>query len=410
MPIRRPASLAALSAAAVLVIQSAAPTTASAQCQSQESFKLAASDVHAGDELGRSVDVSGTVAVAGAPRKDIGIGAAYVYEWDGADWRTVAKLTASGGVMGDEFGYAVAVSGDVVVVGARQPSPAEMPGLVYVFERPAGGWADMTETARLTASDGAANDNFGAAVDIDGTTIVVGAYLDDDAGDNSGAAFVFERPAGSWTDMTEAGKLTADDANALDQFGIAVSISGDTVVVGADRDSDVISQAGSAYVFARPGGAWTNMVDTAKLTVSTPVDFDRFGLSVAVSGDTAVVGAWGDDTAANKAGAAYVFAMPGGGWVDANETATLTASDAVAGIHLGWSVSIDGDVIAAGAPANLFDGFGARCRVPLPEAGGRVGQCDRGCDGRHQRRPGERRVRFGCLSRRQPAPRRCPLP
>ena len=330
----------------------------SAQCPTTEVATLDAFDAFAGDQLGRSVAVEGYLAAVGAPEDNFGAGSVYVFEHDGSNWRLQGKLTAIAGAPGDKFGTSVSISGDEIVVGAYQPSPANAPGMAFVFEKPSRGWADMTETAILSASDGQANDNFGYSVDIHDGTIAIGAYLDDDGGSNAGTAFVFERPIGGWINMTETGKLTASDSNTLDQFGISVSIHGSQIAVGADRDSDVVTQAGSAYVFQQPVGGWGNMNETAKLTVAAPVDFDRFGLSVAITGGTVVVGAWGDDTAANKAGAAYVFNEPINGWASMNETARLTASNAAAGDHFGWAVGIDENVIVVGAPANLFDGSG----------------------------------------------------
>jgi len=332
--------------------------SAHAQCASTQLAAPIAGDAFAGDQFGRSVAVHESLAVVGAPEDDFGEGSAYVYEFDGAAWQQVAKLTASDATAGDKFGSSVGVSGDVVVVGAYQPFPAEQPGKAYVYEQPAGGWVDMTETATLTTSDGANNDNFGFAVDIDGTTIVIGAYLDDDGGTNSGSAFVFEQPFGGWATMTETGKLTSGDLDQEDQFGISVAIAGDTIAVGADRDSNVAFQAGAAYVFVKPAGGWESAVDNGKLTAAVPVEFDRCGLSVGVGEGFVVAGAWGDDQVAQKTGAALVFVRPVTGWSDMTTTAKLVASDAVSGDHLGWSVEADGQVIAAGAPANLFDGSG----------------------------------------------------
>ena len=333
-------------------------TPASAQCAATELTALEASDLFAGDQFGRSVDVDGDYAVVGASEESFGVGSAYLFQWTGTAWVEVAKLTPSNGVSGDKFGTSVAISGDTVVVGAYQPFPAEEPGLAYVFVEPGGGWTSMTESARLTASDAFPNDNFGYAVDIDGDTIVVGSYLHDDGDTNTGTAFVYERPLTGWATATEDAKLTASDFNASDQFGISVAIAGDTIAVGADRDSDVQFQAGSAYVFQRAGASWTTMTETAKLTVASPTAIDRFGISVGVGDQAVVVGAWAEDAGGTQAGAAYVFERPVSGWIDANPDAKLTASDAAAGDHFGWAVDMQDDVIAVGAPANLFDGSG----------------------------------------------------
>jgi hypothetical protein len=332
--------------------------TAHAQCESSQLAAPTAADAFAGDQFGVSVAASGGLAVVGASEEEFGTGSAYVFEFNGTQWLQVAKLIASDGSTGDKFGISVGVHGDVIVVGAYQPSPAEQPGKAYVFEKPGSGWADMTETAQLTASDAANNDNFGFAVDIDGTTIVVGAYLDDDSGTNSGSAYVFEKSFIGWESTTETAKLTASDANAMDQFGIDVAIAGNTIAVGADRDSDGAYQAGSAYVFVKPDEGWVTSVETGKLTVANPVDFDRCGLSVGVGDGFVVAGAWGDDQAAEKAGVLHIFERPLDGWANMTATAELTASDAASGDHLGWSVDVDGKVIVAGAPANLFDGSG----------------------------------------------------
>lgn len=344
--------------ACLLGIGSMATVSAAAQCSTTELAELGAYDAQAGDLYGTSVAIDGFLAVVGSPGDAGGTGMVYVYMFDGFNWRLQCRLTASNYQPGDRFGTSVSVSGDVVVVGAPQPSPLNANGQAYVFVKPSTGWFDMTENAILTSSTGANYDNFGYAAAIDGDTVVVGAYLDDDSGTNSGAAFVFERAAMGWRSMTETAVLTASDNNIGDQFGVSVAIDGRQVIVGADRDSDVALQAGSAYVFEAPASGWASMTESAKLTRTAPVDFDRFGLSVGSTDGAAVVGAWGDDAAAEKAGAAFVFERPVTGWANMNETATLTASNAAAGDHLGWSVDIDGDTVVAGAPANLFDGSG----------------------------------------------------
>ena len=342
-----------------------------AQCVSPEWATLAAQEALAGAQFGYSVAVHGNTAVVGAREEGSGQGCAYVFEFDGVAMQQVARLTASDGAMGDKLGTSVGVYEGTVVIGAPQPFPVEQPGRVYVFEKPTGGWADMTETAVLTAGDGAPNDNFGAALDLDRESVVIGAYLADGASDNSGAAYVFDQPSGGWASVTETAKLTAGDAALNDQFGISVAVAGDIIAVGADRDSDNAYQAGAAYVFEKPSGGWADALETAKLTANDPVDLDRFGLSVGVGEGFVVAGAWGDDRFAEKAGVVHVFERPTGGWADMAATAELSTGDAAAGDHLGWTVDADGDVILAGAPANLFDGsgFGA-AYLYLKPAGG----------------------------------------
>lgn len=220
-------------------------------------------------------------------------------------WLQAAKLTASDGAAWDDLGIAVAISGDTVVVGADLD---DMKGSVYVFTRPGGGWADMTQTAKLTASDGASPDSFGNSVAISGDTVVVGSFLDDVAYTHQGSAYVFVEPGGGWADMTQTAKLTAGDGAEGDNLGRSVVVDGDTVVVGADlHDVGGNDDQGATYVFEKPGGGWGNMTETAKLTAGDGATGDVFGCSVSAAGDTLVVGAWGDDS---DKGSAYVFAYP----------------------------------------------------------------------------------------------------
>ena len=232
-----------------------------------------------------------------------------------------AKFVASDGAADDRFGRAVAVSGDTVVVGAfRDDDDGTDSGSAYVFIEPPGGccgWAgSFTESAKLTASDGTADDRFGDAVAVSGGTVVVGAPRDDDDGTDSGSVYVFVEPAGGWTGpLNETAKLTASDGAAGDRFGgnFSVAVSGDTVVVGASRDDDDGTNSGSAYVFVEPASGWAgDLTEVAKLTASDGAEFDAFGISVAVSGDTVVVGAPSDDDKGDGSGSAYVFVKPGG--------------------------------------------------------------------------------------------------
>src|SRR6185503_19688910 len=194
------------------------------------------SDAAAGDLFGDSVAVSGDTAVVGAIGDDDGgtsSGSAYVFVRSAGVWSQQQKLTASDALAGDEFGYSVAVSGDTAVVGARSDSDAgTFSGSAYVFVRSAGVWSQQQ---KLTASDAAAGDFFGFSVAVSGDTAVVGAIFDDDAGSGSGSAYVFVRSAGVWSQQQ---KLTASDAAASDSFGASVAVSGDTAVVGASFDSD----------------------------------------------------------------------------------------------------------------------------------------------------------------------------
>ena len=277
-----------------------------------QAAKLTASDGTADDEFGWSVSVDGSTAVVGAPGENGGRGAAYVLTLQSGAWSQVAKLTALDRAFNDEFGISVAVDGDTVVVGAHEDDDNYInSGSVYVFTKPANGWADATETGKLTASDGAAGSRFGVSVGVDGDTVVVGARLDDDNGWASGSAYVFTKPANGWTTTSSfAAKLTASDGVAGDQVGRSVAVDGDTVVVGAFGDDDNGSTSGSAYVFKEPAGGWVTATETAKLTASDGASFDYFGISIAVDGGTVVVGAYLDDAKRMDSGSAYISRSP----------------------------------------------------------------------------------------------------
>ena len=300
--------------------------------------KLTASDGVAGDLFGHSVAVDGDTAVVGAYEDESEKGAAYVLAKDSSGaWSQVAKLTASDGEAGDIFGWSVAVDGDTVVVGARYDDSA------YVFTKPGTGWATATETAKLTASDGVVGDWFGQSVAVDWDTVVVGASEDD----GSGSAYVFTKAADSvWIDATQTAKLTASDGDDFDEFGKSVAVDGDTVVAGAPNNDGY----GSAYVFIKPAAGWDDASQTAKLTPGATDDgaaglAGTFGAAVAVDGDTVVVGA---SAYSGSQGRAYVFTKPSGGWEDAERTAELATSDAEKN-QFGWSVAVDGNTVVVGA-------------------------------------------------------------
>ena len=323
--------------------------------------KLSASDGAAQDDFGRSVAISGDTIVVGAYRDDVGSnadqGSVYVFTKPTGGWATgteTAKLTASDGAASDQFGFSVAIASDTIVIGADLDNVGSNmdQGSAYVFTKPAGGWATGTETAKLTASDGAASDFYGYSVAVSSDAIVVGAYRDN-VGSNAdqGSAYVFREPAGGWATGTETAKLTASDGAATDFFGRSVAIASDTIVVGADLDDVSGANQGSAYVFAEPAGGWVAGTETAKLTASDGAEADQFGYSVAIASDTIVVGAYRDDIDANfNTGSAYVFAKPAGDWATGTETAKLTASDGADADQLGFSVAIASDKVVVGAP------------------------------------------------------------
>ena len=299
---------------------------------------------------GCSVAIDGNYAVVGAYAYEYN-GAAFVLFYNGTSWETKAKLIASDAAEDDNFACSVSISDNNIVVGANKDDDnGNSSGSAYVFTKPTGDWVDATETAKLTASDASSGDYFGYSVSISDNNIVVGAYLDN----NNGSAYVFTKPEGDWVDATETAKLTASDAAEDDVFAYSVSISGNNIVIGALGDDSNGSSSGSAYIYTKPTGAWVDAIETAKLTASDAATGDSFGKSVCIDGDNIVIGAYGDNNG-SYFGSAYVYTKPAGDWIDANQTAKLTAP----GNYFGYSVSISGDNIVVGAYQDNENGNGS---------------------------------------------------
>ncbi|MCH7489034.1 MAG: FG-GAP repeat protein, partial [Chloroflexi bacterium] len=331
-----------------------------------EVTKLTASDATAGDFFGFSVAVSGDTAVVGAHGEDTGgtfAGAAYVFERGegGADnWGQVEKLTASDPETLDQFGVSVAVSGDTAVVGAIQGDAGDSnTGSAYVFQRNEGGTDNWGQVKKLTASDAEAYDEFGWSVAASADTVVVGAIAERAGGVEAGAAYIFQRDEGGQDNWGEVTKLTASDAQAGDLFGIRVALSGDTVVVGAWLEDTPFANVGAAYVFERNEGGADNWGEVTKLSASDASANDNLGIGVAISGDRAVVGAFGEDAGGNAAGAAYVFQRNEGGADNWGEVRKLTASDAQSGDNFGIRVAVSGDTAVLGAVREDAEGENA---------------------------------------------------
>ncbi|MDS0301113.1 dockerin type I domain-containing protein [Halogeometricum sp. S1BR25-6] len=317
--------------------------------------KLAASDAAMFDFFGHSVSMSddGTTALVGAYLDgDAGLqsGSVYVYDLT-QDPPAETKLTASDGAAGDIFGWSVSVSGDgrTALVGARQDDDAgSSSGSAYVYDLT----QDPPTETKLSASDAAAGDFFGdpVAINCDGSTALVGASHDDDAGSGSGAAYVYDL---TQNPPVEA-KLTASDATNGENFGRSVSISGDgtTALVGAHWGAAEGSRLGSAYVYDLTQDPPTE----TKLSASDAAANDFFGHSVSMSDDgrTALVGASLDDDAGLSSGSAYVFDLT----QDPPAETKLAASDGAAGDNFGHSVSISGDGSTALIGAYLDDDAG----------------------------------------------------
>ena len=303
--------------------------------------KVQSSDIAAGDYLSYSVAIDGGTMVAGAHKEATGgaeAGAAYVFTRSGTTWSQQAKLVASDPQVYDNFGYSVAIDGDTIVVGAYfEDTGAANAGAAYVFTRSGTSWSQQ---AKIQTSDALSGDQFGQSVSIDGDTIVGGTPFLDTGGTNAGAAYVFTRSGTTWSQQA---KIQSSDIQLNDNFGISVAIDGDTMVAGARYESTGGTSAGAAYVFTRSGTSWSQQ---AKIQASDIAAYDNFGISVAIDGDTVVVGAYFEDTGGTSAGAAYVFTRSGTTW---SQQAKIQASDVQLGDLTGHSVAIDGDTMVVGA-------------------------------------------------------------
>ena len=258
-------------------------------------------------------------------------------------WSVQQKLTASDGGAGDVFGYSVALlNGDTLLVGAYADDVGGNvdQGSVYFFTRSGSTWS---EQLHLIAPDGAAYECFGRAVALSGDTALIGAYGDFiDATPLQGSVFVYTQSEETWNFQQ---KLTALDGAANDQFGWALALDGDTALVGAYVDDvGAKTNQGSAYIFERDGTIWSQQ---AHLIAPDGAAGDEFGVSVAVDDDTALVGTWGMVSGAVRPGSVYVFTRTETTW---SLQQKLVASDGVSGDHLGYAVSLDGDTALVGAP------------------------------------------------------------
>ena len=301
----------------------------------------------AGDNFGASVAISGDTIIIGANLDDVGAnadqGSAYVFARVNGSWSQQAQLTASGGAANDRFGGSVAVNGDTVIVGAslNDVGGNADQGSAYVFTRSGTNW---TQQAQLNGTNGVANDRFGGSVGISGDTAVVGAYLNTvGANSSQGSAYVFIRNGTTWTQQQ---RLTAADGAANDNFGYSIGISGETVIIGASLD-DVGANAdqGSAYIFVRTGAIWTQQ---AQLNGAGGAAGDSFGYSVGIDGDTAIIGAAFDDFGVNAdQGSAYIFERSGTTWTQKQQ---LIDGSGAAGDKFGASVAVSGDKVIVGTP------------------------------------------------------------
>lgn len=337
-----------------------------------EEATVTANDGNSGDALGFSVAISGNTAVVsrlyyfGKTVTEGSVGgsyneeAVYVFVRSGSTWTQQAKLVASDATPFIAFGYSVAISGDTIAIGApgADVGGSDNQGAVYIFVRSGDTW---TEQAKLVAADGFSYDNLGYGVSLDGDTLAAGApYADDNTGcavwdgdvcangvslDNVGAAYVFVRSGTVWSQQQ---KLPNGSGMTSDEFGVDVAISGGTIVVGCPYcDISGKSEQGAAFVFVRSGSLWNQ---EAKISASDGAADDYFAFSVDADGDTALIGSpCASASSVDCSGAAYVFNRSVSTWSQGQKL--LPASAQQEG-YFGYTVGLSGDLAVAGSPGD----------------------------------------------------------
>ncbi|MGE0480932.1 MAG: immunoglobulin domain-containing protein [Phycisphaerae bacterium] len=295
-------------------------------------------------QFGYSVAIDADTLLVGAPNDDDrgpGAGAVYVYRLIGSTWSLEQKLFGADTQANDQFGAAVALSGDTALIGAYHDNNTggQFAGAAYVFDRTVNIW---TQSQKILAADAREFDVFGWSVAIDADIAVVGTPSGDSATvADCGAAYLYQRTAGVWAPLA---KRTAADAAASDFFGRSVAIRGDLIVVGAYGHEDPGgNDTGAAYVLERQGGAWPQ---TARLRAFDPADSDWFGWSVAIDNGRVLIGAPRDDVAGSESGSAYVYEKFGGQWL---HRARIAPGDLAPRDNFGWSVALLGDIAIGGA-------------------------------------------------------------
>ncbi len=295
---------------------------------------------------GHSVDIYGTTLIAGYTSYVGNNGGVFILEQKGNKWDLIVQFKTPGGNTRDQYGHAVALEGDYAVVsayedGGKKPVAGgplgEGPGLVYVYER-VKGWTQM---ATFKPADIQNNDRFGYSVDISGTTLVAGTPFHDE---EKGAVYVYALDNKQWKQVA---KLQADDAGVKNRFGWDCAISENTIVVGAPLAAAPDRLSGAAYIFKRQGDAWAQV---AKITPEDGDGGDSFGVSVDVSKSRVLIGANKDENEAKKRGSGSAYIFRGVGDVYTQE-AKLTADELQEGAGFGLTVALDVNRALVGAPS-----------------------------------------------------------
>ncbi len=322
-----------------------------------EEQKIVAGDGAQLDQFGASVAVAGDTLIVGAPNDDddgSGSGSVYVYRDNGASWTLEQKLTSNDASGGDNFGLSISLGEGVCVIGSPGDDAIFIDaGSAYVFRRALSFW---TQEDKVTPSDPGLGDLFGRAVAISNDLVLVGASHDDDLGPQTGSAYAFRNTAGTWN---QEHKYVSSDLASGDNFGFSVAVCGELAVIGSVGHDDAGNGSGSAYAFVRDTGVWG---EVAKLNASDAATADEFGGDVSVSGELVMVAARLDDDGGGESGAVYRYEVEAGdAWTDlGNALAGTHGAPVLAGTGVlcgGDSMSIDLTNALENTTAALIVGF-----------------------------------------------------
>jgi len=315
--------------------------------------KLQADDAQRDDNYGKSIAVSGNYVVVGASQEDStadNSGAVYLYKKDSKGVVTqIAKLKADDAQEDDYFGYSVAIDGDYIVVGAyKEDTDEKDAGKVYLFKRKSDD--DVVQIAKIQADTPQEYAMFGNSVAISGRYIIVGSSHENvDTEDDAGAVYLFKRESDSTDDISQIAKLTASNLGKEDWFGHSISIDGDYIIVGAYGEDSENDNAGAIYLFKRKSDTKDDTSQIAMILIHNSRKYDYFGYSVAISGDYILAGAYGEDTTANGAGTAYLFKRESDSEDDITLLKAIQVKEPHAKDYFGKSVAMDGTYMVIGA-------------------------------------------------------------
>ena len=335
----------------VILALSALASIGAAQCEQQ---KIEGTGLQDGDNFGNAVAVSGNWAIVGASHADdilVESGAAYVFERTASGWVERQRLKASDPATNAGFGHSLQIEGTTIAVGApgAYHQGIQYVGAVYIFELSGGTW---TQTWKLTPGDAAMNYACGYSVALSGSRLIAGAIGEWHMGLHTGAAYIFEKIAGTWTQLA---KVIASDGDIGHNFGYSVALQGDLAVVGAvGVPQGTIGNVGAAYVFEKQGTQWP---ETQKLHPPNPSPTQYYAFSIGLTSDSILVGASNNHLGATAGGAVFIYQHPAAYWV---QTQILMPADLATSDYFGTSLSVSGEHVVIGSySADLAPAEGA---------------------------------------------------